>query len=130
MGRKFGGLSPFGGGGAGSPSNTMRPGPRPTCVPSFILIWPTVWPQCTNVTDRQDRQRSDSIWRTILQTVAQKVRLIPEVFKPKTSMAVYDTVVEAWMQFNYSRQSRTCAEAAPHLSGKCTSTVTQELSAL
>jgi len=28
------------------------PGPSPTCVPSFILIRPTVWPQCTNVTDR------------------------------------------------------------------------------
>jgi len=27
-----------------------------TCMPSFILIRPTVWPQFTNVTDRQDRQ--------------------------------------------------------------------------
>jgi len=38
---------------------------RPTFVPSVILIHPTVWPQYTNVTDRQptalDRQRSDSI---------------------------------------------------------------------
>jgi len=47
-------------------------------LPSFILIRPTVWPQCTNVTDRtgqtdrQDRQQSDSIGRTVLQTVAQK----------------------------------------------------------
>ena len=44
-------------------------------MPSFILIHPTVWPQCTNVTDRQDRQTgqwSDSIRRTVLQTVAQK----------------------------------------------------------
>ena len=51
-------------------------------MPSFILIHPTVWPQCTNVTDRQtdktgrqDRQtgqRTDSIGRTVLQTVAQK----------------------------------------------------------
>jgi len=32
-------------GGAGSPSNTMLPGPRPTSVPSGILIHPTVWPQ-------------------------------------------------------------------------------------
>ena len=67
---------PFGGGGAGSPSETMWPGPRPTCMPSFILIHPTVWPQCTNVTDRQtdrqDRQRSDSIGRNVLQMVAQK----------------------------------------------------------
>jgi len=73
------GLCPFGGRGAGSPSNTMWPGRRPTCMPSFILIHPTVWPQCTNVTerqtDRQDRQtgqRTDSIGRTVLQTVVQK----------------------------------------------------------
>jgi len=50
---------PFCVGGAGSPSNTMSPhrmwpGPRPTSVPSGILIHPTVWPQYTNVTDRQN----------------------------------------------------------------------------
>jgi len=72
MGRKLGGV-----GGAGSPSNTMWPEPRPTSVPSFILVHPTVWPQYTNVTDRQtaqteqDRQRFDSIEQTVLQTVAQ-----------------------------------------------------------
>ena len=66
------GLYPFGGGGAGFPPNTMWPGPRPTCMPSFILIRPTVWTQCTNVADRQDRQRTDSIGRTVLQTVDQK----------------------------------------------------------
>jgi len=52
-----------------APSNTMWPGPRPTCMPSFISIRPTVWPQYTNVRDRQtdrtDRQRSDSIGRTV-----------------------------------------------------------------
>jgi len=52
---------------------------RPTSVPSFILIHPTVWPQYTNVTDRQDRtdrqtgQRSNSKGRTVLQTVVQKL---------------------------------------------------------
>jgi len=58
----------FGGAGAGFPYNTVSPGPRPTslplgrgsCVPSFILIHPTVWPQYTNVTDRQDRQTTVS----------------------------------------------------------------------
>jgi len=50
-GPKIEGLCPFGEGGAGSASNTMWPGPRPTSVPSFILIHPTVWPQYTNVTD-------------------------------------------------------------------------------
>ena len=76
------GLCPFGGGGAGSPPNTMWPGLRPTCMPSFILIRRTVWPQCTNVTDRTDSQNrtgqqlSDSIGRTVLQTVAQKFNKI------------------------------------------------------
>jgi len=55
------GLCPFGGGGAGSPSNTMWPGPRPTCMPSFILIRATVWPQYTNITDRTDRQDNGPI---------------------------------------------------------------------
>jgi len=45
-------------------------------MPSFIIIHPAISPQYTNVTDRQtgqtDRQRSDSIGRTVLQTVAQK----------------------------------------------------------
>jgi len=51
-------------------------------MPSFILICPTVWPQCTNVTDRtdrqtgQERQRTDSTGRTLLQTVAQKTKVI------------------------------------------------------
>ena len=35
---------------------TMSPGLRPTSVPSGI-IHPTVWPQYTNVTDRQDDGR-------------------------------------------------------------------------
>jgi len=58
------GLCPFGGGRAGSPSNIMWPGPRPTCIPSFILVRPTVWPQCTNITDRQ---QSDSVERTFYE---------------------------------------------------------------
>jgi len=29
------------------PSNTMSPGPRPTSLPSGILIYPAVWPQQT-----------------------------------------------------------------------------------
>jgi len=59
---------------------TVWPWPRPISLPSSILIHPTVWPQYTNVTskltdrqiDRQTGQRSDSIGRTVLQTVAQK----------------------------------------------------------
>jgi len=57
MGRKMEGAVPLWGRGAGSPSNTMWSGPRPTCMLSFTLIRQTVWPQYTNVTDRQaDRQ--------------------------------------------------------------------------
>jgi len=63
-GRKVGAAVPFSVGELGSPSNTMWTGPRPTSVLSDIVIHPTVWPQYTNVTDRQtDRQRSDSIGR-------------------------------------------------------------------
>jgi len=46
--------------GAGSASNTMWPGPRATCGPSFILIHPIVWPQHTNVTDRHRQDRTDN----------------------------------------------------------------------
>jgi len=59
-GLQIGGCAPFffGGGEAESPSDTMSP----TCLPSFIVIHPTVWPQYANVTDIQlyiqtDRQR-------------------------------------------------------------------------
>jgi len=74
MGRILG-VPLLGGGELGpqSPSNTMWPRSRPTCMPSFDLICPTVWPQYTNVTDRTDRQtetqtgqRSDSIWQIVL----------------------------------------------------------------
>ena len=53
MGRKVGAL-PLLDGGAAFPSNTMWPEPRPSSIPSGILIHPVVWPQYTNVTDRQD----------------------------------------------------------------------------
>jgi len=71
--------APLGEDDLGPPSNTVCPGTRPTGEPSFILIRPTVWPQYTNVTDKTgetdrqtDRQLSDSVGRTVLQTVAQK----------------------------------------------------------
>jgi len=48
MGRKLGAVPLFfGGGGAGSPSNKMWRGPRPTSVPSGTLINPAIWPQQT-----------------------------------------------------------------------------------
>jgi len=45
MGRKLGAPFPFGEGGAGSPSNTMLLGLRPTSLPNGILIHPAIWPQ-------------------------------------------------------------------------------------
>ena len=46
MGRKLGGCARFfEEWGAGSPSNTMSPGSRPTTIPSGILIHAAVWPQ-------------------------------------------------------------------------------------
>jgi len=76
----------------------MWPGPRPTCMLSFILIRLTVWPQCTNVTDRQTvRQRTDSIGRTVLQTVAQewvtgkcRTAKFIQSFKQTAEKQVYD----------------------------------------
>jgi len=82
MCRKLGVPPLLWGGGAESLSNTMWPGPRPTCTPSFILIiqpfghnTPTL--HTYRQTDRQtDRQWSDSTWQTILQTVSPKSRLV------------------------------------------------------
>jgi len=54
MGRILGAV-PHWGRGAGSPSDTMWPGPRPTCMSSFIFIHPTVWPEYANVTEGTDR---------------------------------------------------------------------------
>ena len=48
---------------AGSPSNT--PWPRPTSVPSGILIHPAVWPQYTNVTDRTDGANRTTVYYRI-----------------------------------------------------------------
>ena len=65
-GPKIAGCAPLGEGEL-CPHLTVWPGPRPTFVPSFILIRLTVWPQYTNVTDR-----TGQTIRTVLQTVAQK----------------------------------------------------------
>ena len=81
MGREFG--VPLLGRGAGSPSNTMCL--KPTRMPSFILIHPTtnVSDRSDKQTDRQDREtdieRSDSIGRTVLQTVAQKTIVVRKI---------------------------------------------------
>jgi len=50
MGRSGGCCAPFVGGELG-PHLRLSPGPRPTAIPSGILIHPTVW-QHTNITNR------------------------------------------------------------------------------
>jgi len=45
MGQKFGWSAHFWGGATGSPSNTKSTGPRPTSIPSDILIHAAIWPQ-------------------------------------------------------------------------------------
>ena len=64
IGRKLGAV-PLRGRGAGSLSNTMWPGARPTCMPSFTLIRPTVYSQYTNVTDRQTDRTGQTDRKTI-----------------------------------------------------------------
>jgi len=56
-----GGAVPLWEGGAGSPSNTVWPRPRPTSMPSFILSHSTAWPEYTNVWDRQTDRET---WQT------------------------------------------------------------------
>jgi len=53
-------------GGAGFPSNTMSPEPRPTSIPSGILIHPTIWPQYTSFTERQTGHPSRSTGWTVM----------------------------------------------------------------
>jgi len=48
MGQKLGAVGvPFFSGAAGSPSNTMLPGPRLTSIPTGTLVHSAVWPQWT-----------------------------------------------------------------------------------
>ena len=79
-------------------SNTMWPRPRPTCVSSGILIHPTVWPQYTNVTRQThaDKQRCDSIGRTVLQTAKNTSPLLmynSEFFCRKSPILTYPTCI-------------------------------------
>jgi len=83
MGRKLGSRAPLRKGDLGPQLTQCDQGE--TSMPSFILIHPTVWPQYTNVTDRQtgqdrqtertDRQttdrwhRANRFWATVCKTV-------------------------------------------------------------
>ena len=49
-----GGCAPFGGELGPYLTQHGRGGPMPTCLPRFILIRTTIWPQYANATDRPD----------------------------------------------------------------------------
>jgi len=88
MSRKVGGggAVPLSVAGAGSPSNTVWPGPRCTSVPSGILISSTVWPQYANVTDGQtDRTSVRSIGRTV--TCNGRPRIVSQSTHAVTKMS-------------------------------------------
>jgi len=87
---------------AGSPSNTVWPGPRPTSTPSFIFIhqvirllsrknvnkylylYPIVCPQYTNVTVRMGQDRHDR------QTTARWDRGEPDYKRSPKNRLIFD----------------------------------------
>jgi len=71
MGQKLGDV-PLWGGDQGPYLAQRGQGPGLPACQSFILIHPSVWPPYINVTDRQ---WFDGIGLTVLQTVAQKIKL-------------------------------------------------------
>ena len=83
---------------ARSPSNTMYL----HSSFSFAFIHPTVWPQYTNVTDRQERQtgqRSDSTGQTVLQMVAQKPCAAAAAMRPLSNS--FDHLLVFAISFEY-----------------------------
>jgi len=127
---KIGGCVPSGG--AGSPSTTMRPRPRAYLHAKFHFSSWSIQPfghntpvhqryRQTGHTNRtgHDRQRTDSIGRIVLQTVAQKGSLytnrilhikfnhgrvdivtsvhLGQVFSTASSASIYHLVVHAWL---------------------------------
>jgi len=52
----------------------MWPELRPNCMPSFILIHPTSWPQYINVTNRTNRQTRSNLWP--LRTICDFISLV------------------------------------------------------
>ena len=65
MGWKVGGAVPLFGRGAGSPSNTMSFGPRPTSEPSGKWIHPALWPKiggCAHFEGRGAGSLFNTMW--------------------------------------------------------------------
>jgi len=113
MNRKLVALCPFGGVEV-SPHLTQCDQGRglpPRQVSFWSIVHPTVWPQCTNVTDRTDRQtarqRSDSIGRTVLQTVAQYLSLhfavASDLFVWKHTETECVVAMFTWMNYDVAR---------------------------
>ena len=100
MGRKLGTV-PLLGGGAGSPCNTMRPGPRPTFVPSGILIHSAVWAQ----------QKWAEIWRGAVplggEAGSASNRMLPG---PRSSIVPSGILIHPaiWPQQTWAETWRLC----------------------
>jgi len=105
------GCAPFVGG-AGFPSYTMWPGPRPTSMPNGILIHPTVCRQYTNVTDsRQDRQtdrhtdnsmitQGEPFYKTVAKNCKQSiVALVIKLCLPINGRVGWAHVSVRWVGF-------------------------------
>jgi len=76
--------------GAGSPSNTMSPGPRPTSAPSGIFIHPAVWPQQTwaenwagGCAPLGGRSPSNTMWQGLRPTLIPRAILIHAAVWPQ-----------------------------------------------
>jgi len=79
-GLKMGGV-PLLGGGAGSPSNTMWPVPRPTSMPSFVLIHPTILPPFLGGAGSQSNTKSPGPRPTSIPSV---ILIHPAVWPQQT----------------------------------------------
>jgi len=109
------------GGGAGSPCNTMWPGPGPTSVPSCILIHPTVWPQYINATDITHRQDRQTVYTNVrfanhyLSSSLENFKLISVVFgKFSVVFSSFRLFSVVFVSFRYFPQALKLLQCISH----------------
>jgi len=94
----------------------------------FHLV-PSIWPQCTNVIDREDRQTgqtdrqtgqlSDSIQQTVLQTVAQNMYQYATIYGQNfTSFHLWKILVLTRRREMYRGHTRLCVTVCVSVSGR------------
>ena len=113
MGRKVRGLlCPLLDRGAGSPSNTLSPGrrPRPTSLPSGILIYPAVWPQQTWAENwgciLWGRESWVPIWHNVARAEAY-TSMSGFILTHSTVWPKYTNVTDSQVQTDRQRSDRT-----------------------